>query len=100
MQMRHSIVDSTNLEEQRSKPNLVKFERWMQRAFNVASNSQVSHAHRTLQESGGHISCGVNLYGVCTNVMFKFVFHFQFLVLIHVQQFFVFCISNIWAPKD
>jgi hypothetical protein len=31
-----SIVDNTNLEEERSKSNLVKFERGMQRAFNVA----------------------------------------------------------------
>jgi len=42
MQMHHSIVDSTNLEEQRSKSNLVKSRGGMQRAFNDASNSQVS----------------------------------------------------------
>jgi hypothetical protein len=40
MQMHHSIVDSTNLEEQRSKSNLVKSRGGMQRAFNDASNSK------------------------------------------------------------
>jgi hypothetical protein len=42
MQMHHSIVDSTKLEEQRSKSNLVKSKGGMQRAFNEASYSQVS----------------------------------------------------------
>ncbi len=53
-----------------------------------------------IAKSGGHLSCGVNLYGVCTNVIFKFAFHFQFLVLVCVQQFCVFYISTIWAIKD
>jgi hypothetical protein len=44
-------------------------------------------------------SCGLNLFSVCTNVIFKFAFHFQFLIFFCVQQLYVFCISNIWVPK-
>ncbi len=48
---------------------------------------------RTLQESAGHPSCGVNVSCVCTNVILKFAFHFQFLSLVCAQQFTFFALQ-------
>jgi hypothetical protein len=78
MQMHHSIVDNTNIEKQRSKSNLIKTKGWIQGAFNVDSKFQVSMLIKHCKKMG---SCGLNIFNVCTNVIFKFVFHFQSLIL-------------------
>ncbi len=91
--MHHSIVDN-NIEEQRSKSETKGS---IQGAFNVASNFQVFMLIKHCKKVG---SCGLNIFSVCTNVIFKFAFHFHFLVFFYVQQFYVFFISSIWVPND